>query len=551
MKNDTLFHLQVFYEMAMAVGTSLDLNKMLKSSLTIYLKKLSCSSGVIYQTFRHADNQWRFLTRCAIPRNAGKKLLTQTSMPIIPEQLDKNGLKLYLSNLPMAGKTDTGRTFHVMELSGFGILVLVKSGDQIDPNTVQSLIHINAKLAGSAISCLQNEKIEQINQQLSQEIIFRKQAEKTKNQFLANMSHELLTPMNGIIGLNKLLMNSGLTGNQFELANDLSSSAESLLNILKNLFEFSLMNAEKQVLETVNFDLHRLVSDLINEFSEKAVEKNLKLHSTIDPNIPQFLMGDVKKTRQILVHLIDNAIKFTESGEVFVHVYLKTSATEGPNDQIKITFSVEDSGIGIPDQKKALLFETFTQADESDTRKYGGIGLGLAICKKLIQLLSGHIELSDSTTGGLNFIFSLPMGHATIAKTPITVGIDIHVLIVEDNPINRKIIEGICKQLDWTSQSVSDGQQAIDLLTSIEFDLILMDCQMPVMDGYEATRIIRNTNSPVLRHDVPIIAITANISDENRDKCLKVGMDDFIPKPINREKIRTISLQVMRKKTSC
>ncbi|MCP4718281.1 MAG: hypothetical protein GY860_02385 [Desulfobacteraceae bacterium] len=127
---------------------------------------------------------------------------------------------------------------------------------------------------------------------------------------------------------------------------------------------------------------------------------------------------------------------------------MKTSATAGPNDQIKITFSVEGSGIGIPNQKKALLFETFTQADESDTRKYGGIGLGLAICKKLIQLLSGHIELSNSKTGGLIFIFSLPMGHTTIAKIPIIVGIDIHILIVEDNPINRKIIEGICKQLD-------------------------------------------------------------------------------------------------------
>lgn len=366
------------------------------------------------------------------------------------------------------------------------------------------------------------------------------------------MSHELLTPMNGIIGLNKLLLKSGLTGNQFELANDLNSSAESLLNILKNLFEFSVMNAETQILEKVDFDLHRLVSDLINAFSGKAVEKNLKLHSTIDPNIPQLLMGDVKKIRQILVHLIDNAIKFTESGEIFVHVYLKTgSVSPGSNHQIEITFSVEDSGIGIPDQKKALLFETFTQADESDTRKYGGIGLGLAICKKLIQLLSGHIELSDSTTGGLNFIFSLPMGHTPIAKTPIIVGIDIRVLIVEDNPINLKIIEGICKQLDWTSQSASNGQQAVDLLISTEFDLILMDCQMPVMDGYEATRIIRDTNSPVLRHDVPIIAITANISDENRNKCLKVGMDAFIPKPINLEKIRTISLQVMRQKTSC
>ena len=549
MKNDALIHLQVFYEIAMAVGNSLDLNKMLKSSLTAYLKKLSCSTGIIYQTFRRSDNMWRFTPQCAIPRNAVQKKITQNSMPIIPEQLNIHELKPYLSSLPICGKADTGQAFHIMELPGFGLLSLFKTREPIDRTIIRSLIHTNKKLASSAVACLQNEKIEKINHQLSKEILIRKTAEKAKSQFIANMSHELLTPMNGIVGFNKLLCDSGLTEKQHEFSDSLSASADSLLTIIKNLFEFSKIEAENLELENIDFNIHRLALDLIDLLRHKADEKGLKIHFDILDDTPEYLKGDPKRIRQILTHLIDNAIKFTEAGDIRVQIHAKT---QSPGNDFQIKFSVSDTGIGIPDEKKDLLFATFTQADESDTRKYGGIGLGLAICKKLAKLLKGRIEVSDNKEGGSVFSFTLLLNHAQPhagdqKSAAISNDTDVCALVVDDNPVNRKIIEGICEKLGWETQTANDGKQAIAVLESKTFDIILMDCQMPVMDGYEATKIIRNLNSAVLRHDAPIIAVTANISDENREECLRAGMNDFISKPVTLEKIQTISNYALKK----
>ncbi|MFH2091291.1 MAG: response regulator [Pseudomonadota bacterium] len=200
----------------------------------------------------------------------------------------------------------------------------------------------------------------------------------------------------------------------------------------------------------------------------------------------------------------------------------------------------------MPDQKKELLFETFTQADESDTRKYGGIGLGLAICKQLAMLLNCQIDVSGNTGGGSIFSFTVllkqtkPSEMAGSANTNIITPTDLNVLVVDDNSLNRKVIEGLCKKLGWKTQWASDGSQAVDILTKTEYDLILMDCQMPVMDGYQATQMIRDPYSSVLKHDVPIIAVTANISDENRKRCLDAGMNDFISKPVNLQKIKTV-----------
>ncbi|MFH2091289.1 MAG: histidine kinase dimerization/phospho-acceptor domain-containing protein [Pseudomonadota bacterium] len=356
MKHDTILHLQIFYEMAMSIGNSLDLSKMLKSSLTLYLKKLSCSSGVIYRTVCRPDNMWQFIPQCAIPRNADKKQINHHSIAIIPDPLNGQKLQSFLSSLPLSGKTDTGKTYHIMILPEFGIVLLLKPGDPIDPNTIRSLMNINSKLAGSAIACLQNEKIEQMNQQLSKEILVRKKAETAKNQFLANMSHELLTPMNGIIGLNKLLLDSGLTLEQQDLSNSLNTAADVLSNILNNLFEFSTIEAKKLELEDITFDMSHLISDLIKAAGPKADAKNIKLQSSIHPGIPKNLRGDSTKINQILTRLIDNAIKFTETGIVEVQVYpqVESPSQKPPEtislDKIGITFSVSDSGIGIPDQ---------------------------------------------------------------------------------------------------------------------------------------------------------------------------------------------------------
>lgn len=552
MKNDALIHLQIFYEISMAVGSSLDLNQMLKSSLTTYLKKLSCTSGIIFQTIDQPGHFSRFKKQCAVPRNAAKKTFTQNRERIIPEQLANKDLIKFQNLLPFSGRTDDGHAFVIMELPGYGLILLLKKGDPIHPNTIQSLIKINTKLGRSATACLQNEKIEQINRQLKKEIHIRKKAEKAKSQFLANMSHELFTPINGIIGLNKLLLGSGLDEEQTELSDSLHSSAESLLNIIQELFEFSKIDADIIEVKREELDCERLIAGIINQITHKAELKGLDLIYDIHPDLPKTLLGDRGRIQQILIHLTDNAITFTETGTVSIQVepVSKNKSQAGLKSQSHIEnafvkFSVIDTGIGISGSDKTELFQTFTQADESDTRTYGGIGLGLAICKKLVYFLGGQIEVTDNPSGGSVFSFILPLGlhndetnkkQNELSKQPRQHS----VLIVDDNPVNQMVIKGVCKKFGWETECTSNGQQTIDLLESRTFDLILMDCQMPGMDGYEATRIIRDPHSSVMDHNIPVIAVTANVSDENKEKCIKNGMNDFIPKPINPDKIKTI-----------
>lgn len=546
MIENTLIQLQVFYEIAMAVGNGLDLNAMLKSSLKPYLKKLSCSGGIIYRTVQTGSGDWQSVSQCAIPRNAAKKEITSNGAPIIPLEMTDQALTAYSSSLPKSGKSDDGRVFHVMPLAGFGLIVIFKSGDPFDSSILQSLENINKKIGDSALVCLQNEKIETINRRLSREIAIRKTAEKAKNQFLANMSHELLTPMNGILGINKMLCDSGLTSKQAELSNTLNDAARALSKILKNLFEFSKIEMGQSEPEETNFNIRQFITTLINSIKFKADKKGLVLKSMIDPQIPEMLHGDAGRISQMLTHLIDNSIKFTPAGEICVGAVLNETVKKQDSEPLEIAFSVQDSGIGIPDPDKKTLFKKFIQADNSDSRKYGGIGLGLAICKKISEMLNATIDVTDNPAGGTVITVTLPL--AQFRQTPVkpkqqiseTVPARIHVLVVDDNPVNRKIIEGICKKLGWYAQSVNDGSQAVDILASKEFDLVLMDCQMPVMDGYDASKIIRDPDSDVLDHDVPVVAVTANITDENREKCIKAGMNDFIAKPVSPEKIKSV-----------
>lgn len=534
MKNDALLQIQVFYEIAMAIGGSLDLKKMLKTSLMVYLKKLSCTSGIIYRIIPD-DTQtvWRIVPQCAIPRNAIKNQAVKEALKDLPEVLDKQQVNLFLSTLPILGQSETGQRFHVMELSGFGFFILIKSGNGIDQSTIQSLRHINRKLADSSIACLQKETIEHINQQLSIEIEVRKEAEKAKTQFLSNMSHEILTPMNGITWLNKLLLESKLTDEQQELLNYLDTSVESLLKVLTALFDFSGIEAGKTELEEIDFNVQTLLDDIISFMSSKARAKKIELHLEIHPETPVNVKGDPRKIHQILTYIIDNAIKFTHKGQVVVRICPKHET----GNTIELEFSVTDTGIGIPEEKMDVLFEKFSQADESDTRKYGGTGLGLSIAKRFCELMGGQISASNNLDAGSQFKVAL-----TLRKSDISIPLEnqeltnrqkpVHALIVDDNPINRKVVEVLCKKLNWQADNANDGKQAITLLEKKEYDLVLMDCQMPEMDGYEATKIIRDSNSNVKNHDITIIAVTANVSEENHKKCLKVGMDGFIPKPI-------------------
>jgi signal transduction histidine kinase/CheY-like chemotaxis protein len=364
-------------------------------------------------------------------------------------------------------------------------------------------------------------------------------ASRAKSQFLATMSHEIRTPLNGIIGMTELLAPSIQTGEDREYLQTVQSCSGSLLDIVNDILDFSKIEAGKMELEKADIDLYSLIDTTVKAFSHKAREKDLTLSCGIDPAIPEKLIGDAVRVRQILVNLIGNAVKFTEKGRIGV----KARLIKHEEQQAVVEFSVSDTGIGIPEDKIAGLFESFQQVDSSTTRKFGGTGLGLAIVKSLVTIMNGRIEVESRLGEGSAFIFSIPFevsekedSKEITGAEPDFSGLNIDVLLVEDNKANQMLVKRLLEKKEMKVEVAGNGIEALRMLEGKAFDLIFMDIQMPEMDGYEATTAIRKNESITGKH-TPIIALTANAAEDDKNACLKVGMDDFLTKPIRSENL--------------
>ena len=408
---------------------------------------------------------------------------------------------------------------------------------------------------GEAVAAMEN--LEEANTRLREAILTAermaeeaKQASVAKGEFLANMSHEIRTPLNGILGMTQLTLDTALGRQQREYVNLIRVSADSLLDIVNDVLDFSKIEAGRLDLEQIDFALRKALGETISVLRLRAQTKGVELGVDVPADVPDALVGDFCRVRQIVVNLIGNAIKFTEDGSIDCRVEVESRSA----DDVVLHFAVRDTGIGIPPEKQAVIFEAFTQADGSTTRKFGGTGLGLAICVQLVKMMDGRIWVESRLGEGSTFHFTAKFGLGVEvgATGDLTVGVSppakaprqpvasgsgpLDILLVEDNRINQKVAAAMLEKKGHRITVADNGLKALEALDGARFDLILMDVQMPEMGGFEATAAIRQREADSGEH-IPIVAMTAHAMKGDRERCLEAGMDGYVSKPIRPDKL--------------
>ncbi|MBA2628533.1 MAG: response regulator, partial [Rickettsiaceae bacterium] len=402
-----------------------------------------------------------------------------------------------------------------------------------------------------------DENLQQTLKQLQEQYIELEKAKADlanhqKSGFFASMSHELRTPITGIIGITELLLDAELTDYQRNYLDKIMLSAANLLELINGVLDFSRIEAGKFALDPTPFTLKKIAQEVVDLVSIKALEKNLDISLNYHQNIPEFLIGDALRIKQILYNLIGNAIKFTDNGHIYTNLE-KISHSDDGIVQVKI--SVEDTGIGLTEEQQKIIFKAFTQADSSTTRKYGGTGLGLAICKELANLMEGTIGVESEFGKGATFwvIISLQVDKKLDSRPKLVSSLNpykpvqkekvsdkkILVLIVEDNMINREFTTEMLHKIGCEVVTANNGKEGVEAVEKNKnIDLIFMDCLMPVMDGFEATRQIHLMKLEKKIPFIPIIALTASVTRSDRDKCIEAGMDDFLSNPIHQNELK-------------
>ncbi len=362
------------------------------------------------------------------------------------------------------------------------------------------------------------------------------EASRAKSEYLAHLSHEIRTPLNGVIGTISLLQQTPLNAEQVEYTNTIRASGEALLSIVNEVLDFSKIEAQQVELEERAFEVRGVVRDAINIVSAQARQRGLDLRVEVDPAAPRYCRGDPFRVQQILVNLLSNAVKFTRQGHVRVTV--AAAPAQGPGAPLALRFRVEDTGIGIPPDRLDRLFRPFSQADRSTARRFGGTGLGLAISRRLCELMGGSIEVETAPGRGTAFTFVVRVGHAEAGESSAprapsslpaaAARAELRVLVAEDNPVNQRVAEMMLRKNGFAVDVVSNGVEALEALERRRYDVVLMDVQMPELDGLEATRrIVERWGDARPR----VIAMTANALRGDRELCLAAGMDDYVDKP--------------------
>ncbi|WP_449234625.1 ATP-binding protein [Azospirillum doebereinerae] len=414
------------------------------------------------------------------------------------------------------------------------------------------------KLAAETFALAEN--LDRAREEADEARIVAENASRAKSRFLAMMSHELRTPMTAVIGMGDLLMGTDLSDQQTAFVKTLRSSAETLLSILNDVLDFSKIEAGQLRLEEIDFSLPRLVDDVVQLFLVRAAAKGLTLTASIAEDTPRHVRGDPTRLRQVLFNLVSNAIKFTDRGGIEIAVWAPDAPAPGSasaiGDRLPVTlrFEVEDSGIGMTEEQRARLFGAFVQADVSTSRKYGGTGLGLAICKRLVEAMGGEIAATSSPGRGSLFRFSIrtlpaeasPM--AELAARPSAPAprrgeasaapVALRLLLAEDNDINRMLITAMLTRIGHRVDAVVDGQAAMEAVRDSDYDVIVMDMEMPVLDGRSAARAIRRMGGPASR--IPIVGLSADALPEHRDGHLAAGLDAYLTKPVDWEHLNAV-----------